>query len=325
MSGVARFGVNPDWLRNRNAKFLQYAEILNVHNDANIASLEYYAENGETKQKKFPTAVQEVQNKRKWEDFVDSLLGKYGLYRLWNFEQTSIEKNTFDIALANSSFSATYLSQMIRLFIHFKFPARFNGRKLQMLLMDGIAYTALGILIGRNDQAFSLARLQLLAYRQGFYSKADFYPIFHFMMRILADYLGELPHIQRGESVHEPVFNALYSLWRAPDAEAIVPTCLAALDLHTYCSTYCEGEIHEFDAAWHITPIELLLMFKLRELQGLANPKIDHPLMNSPLGVLPHMTTCGSDTLMDSMRDRMQKDGFNENEIFVECYGSKKN
>jgi len=245
MSSITRPGINPAWLQRRESIFLQTAKILNVHNQNNIDSLEYYAMNGESKLKKIPTAMKEVAGRKKWEDFVDSFLANYALYRLWNFEQSSIENTTFDIALAQRAFSAFDLSQMIRLYIHFKFPSRFNGRVLQLLQLDGFAYTALGFVIGLENKASRLARLQLLAYRQGFYAKTEFYPIFHFMMRIVADYLAEYPHAPQGESINEPIFNELYKQWQVPDAGTIAPICLAALDLHTYRSVYRDGEVHQ--------------------------------------------------------------------------------
>jgi hypothetical protein len=224
--------------------------------------------------------------------------------------------------LAQSSFSAFYLSQLIRLFIHFKFSSRFNGRALQLLEMNEIAYSALGFVVGRVDEASRVARLQLLAYRREFYRDSFSYPIFHFMMRIIADYLQEPPHILQGESIDEPVFNELFSLWCMPNADAIAQTCLAALDLHTDRSIYSSVVDYEFDVSWGHTPIEILLMFKLRELQGLANPKLDHPLMNSPLGVLPRLEAVTHDNLIDDVRTRMQVEGFNEVDIFEECFAS---
>ena len=325
MKVVARAGVNQEWLKNWDEVFHENEEILKVHSEENIESLEYYVQHGETKQKKFPTALQVTHQRWKWEDFVDSELANYGLYQIWKFEVSSIEKKEFDLSFANSAFSAIFLSQMIRLFIHFRFPARFNGRKLQLMQLEGIAYSALGIVIGKNDQASKLARLQLLAYRKGFYAKTDFYPIFHFMMKIIADYLSEPPHVPRGEALEDQVFNDLYRVWRLPEAEEIVPFCLAALDSHTNRSVCIEGETHEFEAAWQHTPVEILLMFTLRELSGLSNPAIDHPLMNSPLGVCPKLTNSPQDVLIESVGERMCKDGFNEDEIFVECYGSQKN
>jgi len=65
-----------------------------------------------------------------------------------------------------------------------------------------------------------------------------------------------------------------------------------------------------------------LLLFKLRELRGLENPKIDHPLMDSSLGLLPREATIIQDDLIDRVRTRMEGDEFSEDAIFSAYYRS---
>ena len=68
---------------------------------------------------------------------------------------------------------------------------------------------------------------------------------------------------------------------------------------------------------WARTPIEILLLFKLRQLIGLQNPVLDHPLMNSPLGVLPSEVVFEPDDIIRRVRDRMREDGYDEMEIYT--------
>lgn len=173
------------------------------------------------------------------------------------------------------------------------------------------------MVIGCKEQAFRLARVQIAAYNKTtegeFWEDAN-YPIFHFILRVLADYLNESPIIMRGEAKKEPILNALFEHWRDPDADSLVNLCLAACDFHTHrCGNKTE---HEFGDHWVRTPIEILLLFKLRQLLGLSNPQLDHPLMNTPLGKLPEKeVTCEPDDLIRRVRERMMQDGYDEEEI----------
>jgi hypothetical protein len=148
------------------------------------------------------------------------------------------------------------------------------------------------------------------------------------MVRILADYLGESPRPLTGEPLAEPITNALFDLWREPDPDALVSVCLAACDFHTQrCRISGDFDFFEFsNSFWNRTPIEILLLFKLRQLLGLQNPKIDHPIMNTPLGKLPEQVVSfseiangpeGENDLLCRVRRRMMQDGFDEEEVYA--------
>jgi len=240
--------------------------------------------------------------------------------RAWELEISGVGGAPFDTALATRSFAAIYTTQMIDLQLHAKSPLRFPGRTLHWMSFPELAYTALGVVIGCKERAFRLARMQLAAYRKGFYDEhRDNYPAFHFLLRILADYLGEPPLMLRGEALTNPIYNALTVAWRDPDAEALIPILLVACDEHTQ---RCRGRAPYgifFDFSyWSRTPIEILLLFKLRQLSGLPNPQLDHPLMTKPLGVLPPEVAFEPDDLIKRVRARMMQDGFDEDAIFAE-------
>lgn len=141
----------------------------------------------------------------------------------------------------------------------------------------------------------------------------------------MADYLGEPDIVLTGDSLNDPIFQALFDLWREPDPAALVQVGLAACDFHTQrCRTNKGGrhpQWYEFDnRQWTRTPIELLLAFRLRQRLGLANPTLDHPLMNSLLGVLPPERRFEPDDLIRRVRARLVSDGYDEEEIFEICY-----
>ena len=173
--------------------------------------------------------------------------------------------------------------------------------------------TALGVLLG-VEEAHRLARLQAKAHRAGWFFDAAYYPIFTFMLRLLADALEADPVMLRGESAAEPVFQALFDAWRTPDPHHIQQLCLAACDVHTRrCHASTGDSFHEFyDGYWVSTPIEIMLMFKLRHRLGLANPRLDHPLMDTPTATLPREVGFQPDPLIVRVRERMRKQGYDE-------------
>jgi len=86
-----------------------------------------------------------------------------------------------------------------------------------------------------------------------------------------------------------PVYSGILKRWRDPNPQVLMPWLLAACDRHTQESR-CDAEknAHDFgDQSLTRTPIEILMIFRLRQLMGLANPVVDHPLMESPFDCLP--------------------------------------
>lgn len=237
----------------------------------------------------------------------------WALERLAVLERHSVQQGApFDTASAVRIFAAVYTAELIDLA---------KGSTFDIMR---VPYIALGAVIGCKDEASRMARLQLWLYRGGRYARnslnTHYRPALHFILRLWADYLGEPPHVLQGESLTEPHYRALFDHWREADADAVAPYCLAACDAHTHRN--CEfGEFISL-TKWKRFPIEILLLFKLRELLGLVNPTLDHPLMNTPLGKLPpeisfDAFTRGPDDLVYRVRQRMMQDGYDEKAIFA--------
>src|SRR4029450_12357526 len=95
--------------------------------------------------------------------------------------------------LAAHAFAASYTGQIIELHRHQQFPERFNGSTAQMMLMRGTVFTVVGAITGCGKEALRFARMQVAAFRKGYFGDKRHYPIFNFVLRVLADYLGEAP------------------------------------------------------------------------------------------------------------------------------------
>ena len=320
MSTIERPGINSKWLKRmktwHRGNMADWWKELYPYETGN---LEYYIQhgllpNGSCRKMgpngKWVTLKVGDDTHRAWEYFIVGELPLYNFLRLFEFERGGTAEGKADWSLAGNIFASFYIKELVDL-------------KSGWFAIDQTAFIALGFVVGCLEQSSFLARPRIAQrlIRDATDETEDIYdviglkkkyPIFHFMLRLMAEYLDEAPHLP-DQTPEEPIFQELLRLWREPDPQALVPACLAACDFHTH---RCWHEDHEFPMNyWVYIPIEILLLFKLRQLIGLQNPTLDHPIMNTPLGVLPEEVACEPDDLIRRVRDRMIQDGYNEAEL----------
>jgi hypothetical protein len=130
-----------------------------------------------------------------------------------------------------------------------------------------------------------------------------------FVLRLIADWQGWSARNWDPWVVQEPLFNALLAHWRTPDASALLPLLIAACDRHTHESRSGGSGSSSYDIAddsyWY-QPFEVLSVMKLRQLEGLDNPVVGHPLMKTPLGEIPEPTAPYSDALLEGVIARVR-------------------
>lgn len=110
-----------------------------------------------------------------------------------------------------------------------------------------------------------------------------------FMLRLFANWRGDISHQWPSYGYDEPIYEGLLENWRNPDPEVITPWLIAACDRHTHQAGRTTSKtFYDFsDPALARTPIEILMVLRLRETVGLQNPAIDHPLLEAPFDRLP--------------------------------------
>jgi hypothetical protein len=323
-----RTGIDERWAkswkrmrRNSDAWVVAYAERQRQH-------LQYYIDHGaryptpELKTIVFPPVTPPWGT---WEDA--NVLGNLricaALYQ-WQWERAAIEEGRLDIEAIASMFAAAELSELDALRDHALFPQRHPGRSLQTMDVHGFLYSALGLVAGPREASLELARLQLVALDRDMYYRRDFRPTAVFAVRMFADFLGRPPVQLRGdpqpllkrELAADPIYDALFAVWRAPDPGALVEPALAALDIHTYlASPGKDYERREFVGTWMRIPLAVLLTLRMRELLGLPNPELHHPLMDTAIGRSLGETAGAPDPLIQAVRTRMIQDGFDEQDI----------
>ena len=111
-------------------------------------------------------------------------------------------------------------------------------------------------------------------------------------------------------AIPEPYDELLQNLHQQPDAihSAVVKAC----DFHLSRSKEnTDRESFEFaDPVYAIYPVEILFFMRVRQLLGLRNAEVDHPLLNSPLGKLP-LDSCSMSPSLRLVQKRIQENVMN--------------
>jgi hypothetical protein len=133
-----------------------------------------------------------------------------------------------------------------------------------------------------------------------------------FMLRVFADWVGDVSHQWPGYAYDEPIYEALLAQWRTPHPDDLVPCLLAACDRHTWqTGKESQKNSYDFNQDRHLerVPVEILFIFRLREWEGLTNPVLDHPLMAAPFDRLPpEQPVPELDELMQGVLKRARED-----------------
>jgi hypothetical protein len=188
-------------------------------------------------------------------------------------------------------------SHRLRHFWHGRFGILFPNHERGLHSMSFVLMTqsmAFAFLLGWKEQGVYQGRLTFAALNHDYQLELEYtdkHKRSHvFMLRLFADWDGSgLTHDWPPYGYDQPIYNGILEHWRTPDPEALRPWLLAACDRHTYESRVDSSKtFYDFgDERVMRTPIEILLVFRLREYLSLANPVLNHPLTEAPFDRLP--------------------------------------
>lgn len=341
MNTPDRPGIHERWLKNARASGKHRSAYSAQAVEKTVSDLRYYVAHGLTQAHTSALAKEFAQYhspkmppEKGWEAFVPETLMVYGHMKLCEWEATGVNARLWDAGPAQSAFQAVRLATLMSLYTHMMFPQRFAGRVLQRMHYSLLGFTALGLVGGCDEEALRLARVNLAAMRMTFYDESSKFPMSCFVARLLADHLGQSIEAIRCDRVHmrksevrtDTVMDGLFNAWRDPDPAVLRPHLLAVCDVHTHHAfTGANAFQREFsNGMWTRVPIAALLVFKLRAMRGLANPDIEHPLMETVLGTLPRASSAVvPDFLVESVKARMMQDGYDEQEIVDHYLGQR--
>jgi hypothetical protein len=173
---------------------------------------------------------------------------------------------------------------------------------------DEIQYAALGLAAGCEQAAIKSARLLCMAWQRMNTYTDLMRPEVRVVFILFARHLGlQIPELTPFKSM--PHLDALIANdhWRIAQGDELRTLLEQACEEHTRSAPH--GPFQGLPAA-------ILLMLKLRQMAGLANPTLTHPLFTTPLEFPDSVSidmACGD--LLDRVRGRMTRNGFREDSI----------
>jgi hypothetical protein len=225
---------------------------------------------------------------------------------------------SWPIDLANS-LSYALFAERLSCFWHRQFHVVFPFHPQPIHLMDWERSTtemALAFMLGWREQAVIQGYIAMITLNQG-YSIASRYDERHrrghaFMLRLFGAWRNDGSGHRFPAWAHTvPVYETLLQRWRDVDSEE-----LAQL-LHTACEHHLQEGIPDTSKVFHdfgddrITrvPLEILMLLRLREIEGLSVPSVNHPLMEPPFdALLPPVAVPQPDMYMKATMKRVEED-----------------
>ncbi|MCF6442959.1 hypothetical protein L1077_26400 [Pseudoalteromonas luteoviolacea] len=138
----------------------------------------------------------------------------------------------------------------------------------------------------------------------------------HFILRLLSHYNGT-DEIQKELDIKcaydVPLFNRLVENWATEDTKYLSELLIQAADRHTHqCrqDSWNNNRFYDFQN-WDLEyyyPFEILAIERLRKLKGLTTPRIEHRILDTPLGQLLEYTPPEKPKFLMGLLDRASKE-----------------
>jgi len=209
-----------------------------------------------------------------------------------------------------------YIGTAMDYFWHVKFAEIFSPRKLSRINWTSRTEAmAMTLILGLEKQGLHFAFLIGASLRQGFVTTKNLIDEHRrghaFIIRLIERWAGvdllDWPEVLKDR----PEYEELLVMWDTVDQAKLTAPLLSASDYHV-SQMQPEGDgssvYHDF-ASMNVIPLEILLLFRLRESRGLANPTLNHPLLTAPFGALPTpVDAAREDPLLFGALDRLRAD-----------------
>ena len=210
------------------------------------------------------------------------------------------------------------MSHKLSYFWHHNFRNLFpeSVQPLRVISWEDISETmAFCFLLGWHNEAIYEGNLAVSALKNGYHLELSYGKRHRqaqaFMIQLLASWQGRTKHNQPPILDDESIYRAILEHWRDRNAETLTKLLLEACDRHVRESHYDTDEtFFDFcDDSVMRTPLEILMVFRLRERSGLDIPVLEHPLMERPFdGLVPPRPLLDDDPMMQAVLARLRSD-----------------
>ncbi|WP_322077550.1 hypothetical protein [Burkholderia cepacia] len=168
--------------------------------------------------------------------------------------------------------------------------------------------------MGWIDEAKMLTDEIKILYERQRYFDTGHYPLYHWLLRICFDHWDipfdawSDPDEDTPHSLNQPVLNELFVHWRGADLLPMQEHIQWLCDFYTHRTR--GKQWYEFSNSHLLTrfPALILAWQRLREIRGLENPLIDHPLMQPTYARLQAAIPFYTDPVLEAALARLRRE-----------------
>lgn len=226
---------------------------------------------------------------------------------------------------AQRQFSAAVLyselASALEFLLESEFPARF-GRKRRRFPINAAGWVGLAAAAGAMEVVDRWASLLVRAVNEGYVLEDNKKGLQHFILRLWC-----AAHAQEYSDTGFPryeVAEGVLQMWNTPDVESLGEWLVQLCNQHTRLTTM--RDFMDFSGDFSHFPVEVLMLFRLREQIGLVNPAVDHPLMKFPWSRLWPAQPARPDELLSGVYRRLEQDeGISLDGLYQQFLGTDQN
>ncbi len=208
------------------------------------------------------------------------------------------------LAFLQTAVLGVELSSLSEFLLETEFPAKF-GRNLKMYrLGSNVGYLALAAAIGAMEVLERWTPLVVEAVRRGYALDGNHRGMLHFILRIWCAARGVV--YPDGDYPRYEVAEEVLRIWNTPDTELLGAWLVQLCNQHTRLSA--SRDFMDFANEFSHMPVDVLMLFRLREEIGLSNPVVDHPIMKFPWSRLWPVQAALPDELLAGVYQRLEQD-----------------
>lgn len=194
-------------------------------------------------------------------------------------------------------------ASVLRYLIETEFPAKF-GRNRRGYSIDNAGWIGLATGVGALEVVERWAPLMVQALERDYVLAAKYEGMNHFILRLWCAARGR-DYPQTGFPRYD-VAEGVLEMWDTPDTETLGQWLVQLCNLHTKLTG--SADFMDFANQFSHYPVEVMMLFRLRERRGLSNPEVDHPLMKFPWSRLWPVRPAQPDDLLARVHRRLEQD-----------------
>jgi len=147
---------------------------------------------------------------------------------------------------------------------------------------------ARAVALGNFTDADAMATIIWPGLLDGLFGRIDDSRVWPFILRLYASWKGIAQPKSRVRPRSVPIYDRVLDYWDSADTSSLESALISACDLHVERSrASTDREDFEFsNPDYRLQPVEIMMVMRVRQCQGLEVPTVDHPIVNTVVAKL---------------------------------------